>query len=361
MRVLQIGKFYPIRGGVEKVMWDLARGLAGRGADCDMVCASFEPQVISFGTHGRCICLKAWKKVAATMICPGMISYLRAHAGEYDIIHVHHPDPMAALALRLSGYRGRVIVHYHSDILKQKTLLTFYRPLLRWMLKRAEKIVGTTPVYVAQSPELRDFQSKVTFLPIGIEDTMKNGGEFVPGPEKTIFSLGRLVGYKGYEYLIEAAKFLPPSYRILIGGMGPLRESLEAAIDKSASHASVRLLGFLSDEEARGLFNGCDVFALPSVMKTEAFGIVQLEAMSCSKPVVATHIPGSGVDWVNADGESGLNVPPRDPRALADAILKLTSDSGTYSGYSRRARERFEKLFTFDRMIDGVLEIYGEN
>jgi hypothetical protein len=76
------------------------------------------------------------------------------NAHEYDIIHVHHPDPMAALALFCSGYKGRVVLHWHSDILKQKVLLKFYMPLQRWLLKRAEVLVGTTPIYVKESPLL---------------------------------------------------------------------------------------------------------------------------------------------------------------------------------------------------------------
>ena len=112
MKVLQLGKFYPIRGGVEKVMWDLTSGLSARGIDCDMLCAELEKdEIIHLNEHGRVICVKAWMKKAATMIAPKMVSWLRKHKDEYDIIHVHHPDPMACLALRLSGYKGRVILH----------------------------------------------------------------------------------------------------------------------------------------------------------------------------------------------------------------------------------------------------------
>ena len=98
-----------------------------------------------------------------------MIDYLRRHCREYDIIHIHHPDPMAGLALRLSGFKGRVILHWHSDILKPKVLLAPYIPLQKWVVKRAETIVGTTPSYVRHSPWLKDVQNKVTYVPIGIE------------------------------------------------------------------------------------------------------------------------------------------------------------------------------------------------
>ena len=361
MKILQLGKFYPVRGGVEKVMWDLARGISARGVDCDMLCATLDaPQVIEFNPHGRCICLKAWKKVAATMICPAMIGWMRSHCREYDIVHIHHPDPMACLALRLSGFKGRVVLHWHSDILKQKGLLKLYLPLQRWLIRRADRIVGTTPVYVAQSRALAGVQDKVTYLPIGIEDDIRSEVPAAGDGRVTVFALGRLVEYKGFEYLIEAARYLPEGYRILIGGQGPLKDVLQARIDALPEEgcADVGLLGYLSDGQAHELFNSCSLFCLPSVMKTEAFGIVQLEAMSCGKPVVATHIPESGVDWVNEDGVSGLNVAPRDPQALARAILAVTSDGEAYGRFCDGARRRFEGMFTYDGMIDKCLKIY---
>ena len=181
MKVLQLGKFYPIRGGVEKVMWDLTNGLSERGITCDMLCAKLRKDVADakdsdkydgkgifrLNEYGRVFCVPAWTKKAATMLSPAMVRWLRKHKGEYDIIHVHHPDPMAALALRLSGFRGKVVVHWHSDILSQRFFLALYKPLQRWLIHRTDKIVGTTPVYVASSPYLKDVQDKCTYVPIG--------------------------------------------------------------------------------------------------------------------------------------------------------------------------------------------------
>ena len=158
MRILQLGKFFPVRGGVEKVMYDLTEGLSARGIACDMLCSSLRGlpgRVKDLPGGGRVICIKPIAKIAGTMIVPGMSEWLKVHCMEYDIIHVHHPDPMAALALRRSGYRGRVILHWHSDILKQKFFLTFYKPLLNWLIRRADTIVGTSPVYIKESPWLQ--------------------------------------------------------------------------------------------------------------------------------------------------------------------------------------------------------------
>lgn len=366
MKVLQLGKFYPIRGGVEKVMWDLTSGLSARGIDCDMLCAELEKdEIIHLNDHGRVICLKAWMKKAATMIAPKMISWLREHKDEYDIIHVHHPDPMACLALRLSGYKGRVILHWHSDILKQKTLLKFYAPLQNWLIHRADTIIGTTPVYLKESPYLQEVQDKTVAVPIGIkpvtfdEELAEQWKQRYPG-KKLVVSIGRLVPYKGYGYLVAAARYLEPDYQILIVGDGPVRKNLEEDIDRNGVKGKVKLLGYVEDNEMHALLGACDIFVLSSVMKTEAFGIVQIEAMSLGKPVVATKVPESGVSWVNADGASGLNVPIKDPEALAEAIKRICSGSSIYQSLSEGARARFNGQFTLDGMIDKTIKVYND-
>jgi len=358
MKVLQVGKFYPIFGGVEKVMWDLTKGLSSRGIDCDMLCACLkeywpENGVIKFNEHGHVYCVKSYAKVAATMMAPAMITRLRRICKEYDIIHVHHPDPMACVALWLSGYKGKVVLHWHSDILKQKGLLKLYMPLQQWLIRRADRIVGTTPVYVQQSPFLRDVQEKCTYLPIGTE-----GIELIPqekSDKHIIYSMGRLVEYKGYKYLVEAAKYLPDNYEVVIGGGGPLKDELQAEVVELGLQGKVTLLGRVPDEDVAKWYNKCDIFVLSSVMRTEAFGIVQIEAMSCGKPVIATKIPGSGTAWVNEDGVSGRNVEICDAKAIADAVLEIEND---YERYSAGARKRYEDVYTYDGMIDKCLSIY---
>lgn len=366
MKILQIGKFYPIRGGVEKVMYDIMLGLSKRGIDCDMLCAAIEntiPGDKKLNPHAQLLCVPVWKKLAATMIAPAMISKLFRIKDQYDIIHIHHPDPMACLALFFSRYKGIVILHWHSDILKQKTLLRIYKPLQNWMIRRANLIVGTSPVYVKKSPYLKDVQHKTDYIPIGIEPIQTNRSSVNACKEryagrKLIFSLGRLVEYKGYEFLIKAAQHLPDEYLILIGGVGPLSDSLSCLIEKLGLGNKVQLIGFVKDEEIPVYFGACDLFCLSSIWKTEAFAIVQIEAMSCSKPIVSTRIYGSGVSWVNADNVSGFTVPPEDEKALAMAIISILSDNGTYDRLSKGALNRYESLFTQEGMVDKCHEIY---
>lgn len=369
LRVLQLGKFYPVKGGVEKVMYDLTAGFACQPElhiGCDMMCAAAgqgESRRLPVGRNASLTCLRTVGEVSGTMIAPSMIPALRRACSRYDIVHVHHPDPMAAFALFLSDYKGKVVLHWHSDIQKHKLLQGMYRPLQEWLLRRADVVIGTSPVYIAESPFLRDVQSKATCLPIGVEPVrpVPEGTERVrrrfPG-KKIVFSLGRLVPYKGYGYLVEAARYLDDSYVVLIGGTGPLAGELSARIETCGVAGKVKLLGRLSDEELPAYYGACRLFCLSSTQKTEAFGIVQIEAMSCGKPVVATRIPQSGVAWVNAHGVSGLNARPGDPRQLAEAIRAVADDDATCEAYSRRAAQRYRELFTKDRMINKCAEIY---
>jgi len=365
MRILQLGKFYPVGGGVEKVMFDLLTGLSSRGISCDMLCAYDGPgrQLITVSPVNRVFCTRTLIKKYATMLSLEMIVKLRQIAPQYDIIHVHHPDPMAALALWFSGFRGKVVLHWHSDIVKQKKLLSLYLPLQRWLIRRSDLIVGTTPVYIEGSPYLIDVQQKCTYLPIGVSPIEPLESKVAElrrqyAGKKIVFSLGRLVHYKGFRYLVEAARFLDDSYVVLIGGSGVLHDELQAQIDSWGLKHRVRLLGHISDEDLPAYYGACDVYCLSSIMKTEAFAIVQIEAMSCGKPVVSCSIEGSGVPWVNADGESGLVVEPENGKALAGAIRRVMDNGVLYKHLSSGAKVRYSQLFTKDSMITRCLELY---
>ncbi len=368
MKILQLGKFYPIRGGVEKVMYDLMLGLSEEGIHCDMLCASTEDYpagMINVNSYAGLIVEATKIKLAATMLAPGVITRLRKIAKSYDIIHVHHPDPMASLALFMSGFKGKVVLHWHSDILKQKTLLRLYKPLQSWLIKRADVIVGTTPVYVKESPFLSKVQYKIDYIPIGVEPLVGNREKTEVLKQKyknkhVIFSLGRLVEYKGYEYLIRAAQHLDENYQIIIGGKGPLMNSLTELIAELGVQEKVTLLGFVEDDDIPYYFDACDMFCLSSIWKTEAFAIVQIEAMSCGKPVISAHIPGSGVSWVNKDGVSGLVVESENEMALADAIKRISIDVNLKNELSEGSKNRYEEYFTRKKMTEKCLNIYRE-
>ncbi len=366
MRILQLGKFYPIRGGVEKVMYDLMLGMSERGIMCDMMCAetSGKGNIRQIDPGAKIISSHTWAKVASTTIAPSMINALRSSADSYDVIHVHHPDPMAAVALMLSGYKGPVVLHWHADIVKSKSLLKLYGGVQNWLLNRADAIVTTFPATMHTSEALAKYTGKITCIPIGIKAQEEDlvGATLLRhqfGYRKMVFSLGRLVPYKGFSYLVRAAKYLPDDYVVVIGGEGPLRGELEQLRDSLGLHDKVVFCGRIPDEQLPAYYTACDIFCLPSVMKTEAFGIVQIEAMSLGKPVVATIIPGSGTSWVNNDGVSGINVEPRHVTDLAHALRSIGNNRHKYSSLSNGASERFQSEFRLDLMIDRCCSLYG--
>ena len=365
MKILQLGKFYPIKGGVEKVMYDLMIGLSAREIECDMLCATSEKtKTKTLNPHAKLMCRHAWLQAAGTMIAPSMIAKLMRIKKQYDIIHVHHPDPMACMALFISGYKGKVVLHWHSDIIRQKSLLRLYRPFQKWLIKRADLIVGTTPIYIRESPDLQEVQHKTTYLPIGVDEMLHDpiGAKRLEGiyhNRKIIFSMGRLVHYKGYSNLVKAAQYLPDDYVVIIGGAGILMPELRALTEELRLQNKVQLIGFVRENEVPAYYTACKLFCLPSVQKTEAFGIVQIEAMSSAKPVVATKIPGSGVAWVNEHGVSGLNVTPGNPQEIAEAIQTIIEDEQTYQMFAEGARKRYETYFTQEKMIEKAIDIYN--
>ena len=163
-----------------------------------------------------------------------------------------------------------------------------------------------------------------------------------------------------YCHNIDAAKYLDDSYVVLIGGSGALRGELEQQIHDNGLDERVKLLGRISDEDLPAYYGACDIYCLSSIMKTEAFAIVQIEAMSCGKPVVSCNIEGSGVPWVNADGVSGLVVEPEDGKALADAIVKIMSATNLYQQLSAGAKNRFNEMFVKQKMIDRCYSLYQQ-
>ena len=365
-KVLQFGKYYPPAiGGMEKVIFSLTEGINEAGIVCDVLCSNTQNIEAIDTTRGYTVYrAKSYGVLFSMSIAPGLIKLLWRMRKRYDIIHFHHPDPMSALALFITRPKAKIVIHWHLDIVKQKIAYVFYRPLEMWLLKRADKIIATSPNYLQQSKPLGPFRGKCTVIPLGIrplppvnEDRIKALREKYPG-RHIIFSLGRFTSYKGFEYLILSAEFLSEDFQIVIGGDGPLKSKMEKMIDDRQLARKVKLIGKMAEEDVLAYFAACDVFCLPSVTKNEAFGLVILEAMNYGKPIIATTIKGSGTSWVNQHGLTGVNVPPFDASALAIAIKDLAvQPKAEIMGLN--AKMRFESTFTNDRMMKSVLELYA--
>ena len=372
MKILQFGKLYPPSsiGGIETTIANITEGLNESKISCDVLCCNSNNKYSEEKIENyQIIRAKSWFNLFSTYISPQLISKLKEIQNNYDIIHVHLPDPMANLALFLTKPKAKIIIHWHSDIIKQKVILKFYKPLLKWLIKRADLVITATPAHAKYSDFSDLFVHKIALIPFIYNEEQLNitpnkrflselGEKFQN--KKVVFTLGRLIYYKGHEYLIKAANFLSEDYVILIGGEGVLREKLEKLIIKFNLQNKVYLLGRVPDEELNVYYSFCNIFCFPSVYRSEMFGLVQLDAMHFGKPIVATNIPRSGVPFVNIDGVTGLNVEPKNEKELAEAIEKICSNKELYNKFSANAQKIVKEKYSAKKIIKALVDVYQE-
>jgi rhamnosyl/mannosyltransferase len=283
-------------------------------------------------------------------------------AARPDLVHIHLPHPGGVLGLLASGYRGPVVVTYHSDVVRQRMMSAVFQPILDALLRRASTIIVTSPRYLETSPVLARHRVRCAVVPYGIPlDRFERVDEgrvqeirdrFGP---RLILAVGRLVYYKGFDVLIHAMSRIEG--RLVIIGEGPLRGSLGGAAAAAGVASKVVFLGDMQNEAVAPFFAAADVFALPSVERSEAFGIVQLEAMASGTAVVNTSL-ASGVPWVSPHMQTGLTVPPGDVDALAAAIGRLLGDEALRRQFGEAARARTRAEFDVDVMGGRVIGVY---
>ena len=359
LRILHIGKFYPPhKGGMETHLQTLC-GQLRRFADVKVIVANNGQQSVEDLVDGVEVTrVGNLIDLAAAPICPGMVRQIRETKA--DIVHIHFPNPTAILAYLASGHKGRFVMTWHSDIIRQKILGKAFQPILKRVLKRCAAIIATSPNYVESSPLLSAYRERCHVIPLGIpfEEFQQVDHAVVAkirkqyGP-RIVFSLGRLIYYKGFEYLIQAMKKVDA--RLLIVGDGPLRADLERVAQAHGVENRVTFFGEV--QNVVPYYHAADVFALASTVRSEAFGIVQLEAMACGKPVVNTHL-ASGVPFVSIDGVTGLTVPPANPEALANAINLLLDDSALRARYGEAGQQRVREEFSLDAMTQRTFQLY---
>ncbi len=379
MDVLQVSQFYPPHtGGIEQVVQQLSEGLANRGHDVSVLSAV--PQ--GTGRRDRVNSVQVHRvgsigKLLSVPLAPTLPLHIRRLVRTHDVVHYHLPHPLAAIShLATAPTDVTVVVTYHSDIVRQAAIARAYRPFLERFLDRADRILATSPALVEHSQVLPQYEDKCEVIPLAVDldeypvsdldSDSSNANRFeddstavseVDDSQPVLLFAGRLIYYKGLEYLVEA--MVDVDATLLIAGDGDRREALEAHVGSLGIEERVRFLGYVTDEQLHRLYNRADVFVLPSSVPSEAFGIVQLEAMAHGTPVVNTDLP-SGVPWVSQDGETGLTVPPRDSTALANAINELLSETDRRRQYGRNARLRAETRFSEERFLDDTEALYKE-
>jgi rhamnosyl/mannosyltransferase len=374
LRVLHLGKFDDV-GGIERHVRSLLRGLAATGEVEPLNLVSNDsPRTDRHRDHGY-LTVRAgcWGAVSSLALSPSLpllaLRLQREH--RFDLVHLHFPDPLGQLVASLLPSRVRRVVSWHSDIVRQRWALALYQPLLTGFLRRADAIVGATPFHFSGSTQLppADSGPQRVVIPYGfearefqhtaasrarlrqlLEEKRAAGG-------RALFALGRHVYYKGFDVLLRAMAGIDAV--LWLGGSGPLSGELKALAARAGVASKVRFVGRIPDDEPVAYYEAADVFVLPSVAKAEAFGLVQLEAMYCRRPVVSCRL-GTGVEWVNQDGVTGLVVPPGDADALAGAINRLLADAPLSAAMGEAGRRRVDRDFATERMVRRTLALYRE-
>jgi glycosyltransferase involved in cell wall biosynthesis len=368
IRVCHLSKYYPpAPGGIETHVRTLARAQADLGAEVRVFCVNHDSPRTAVEQDGPVEVVRFGRRASAAKIdyCPGLASALGGL--EADILHLQVPNPTMILALLRARPRTPLVITYQSDVVKQRLRAALFRPLERALYRRAAMILPTSPTYASGSEFLRPYAAKTQVLPMGIDlapyldpseaDRGKAGAirERYAGP--LWLGCGRLIYYKGFPVAVRALRHVPGT--LLLVGDGPDRPRLEAEADALGVRDRVAFLGAMPYQEIVPYYLAADAFWFPSVARSEAFGLVQVEAMACGTPVINAAIPRSGVPWVSPDGVTGLTVPVDDPSALAAAANRLLDEPGLRDRLGAAGRERAGREFDHRVMARRSLAIYG--
>jgi len=363
LKVLHVGKFYPPHmGGIETHLEALC-GALRESIDVRVVVASNDHRSTDEVLDGVPVSRVATAlTLFSTPFCPALVSKIRN--SDADLVHIHLPNPAAVLAYLASRHPGRVLFTYHSDTVRQRKLGALFEPVLHKALRRSSAIIATSPDYVRTSPVLSAYRDRCHVIPYGIpvERFERYDADAVQRlrqqyGERLIISVGRLVYYKGFEHLIRAMTRV--SGKLLIVGDGPLRTDLENLTAQIGVKDKVVFTGAIQNHDIVPYYHAADVFVLASVARSEAFGIVQIEAMAAGKPVVNTQLD-SGVPFVSLHEKTGLTVLPGDPEALAAAINQLLNNESLRLSLGNAARERARQKFSLEAMASRTVKLYEE-
>lgn len=336
MKILQIGKFFPpyYFGGIETFSKNLHNALIEKGIDINFI--GFLPKNYKEDIYvdNRIKLFKTNIDLCSTQFSNSFVNFYKKHRNEYDLILVNVPHPFANLVLWLYPPKKntKVILYWHSDIIKQRFILFFYKPLLKWLIKKSSLITAPTEVHLDESDFTKLFEGKKKCLPFLLDYNLyKSEFKTTEDGKKIIFSCGRLTHYKGFEILIQAAQYISDDAVIYIAGTGKLQNRLEESIKNLNLKSKVKLLGHISEEELAKQYQNCYLFCFPSINRAEMMGFVQYEAFSYGKPVISTTIPRSGAPTINQEGISGYKVNINDPKALAERINYVLENDSKYN------------------------------
>ncbi len=360
LSILHVGKFYPPHaGGMETHLQSLV-AYQSREARVDVLVSNTAPRTRTEHLDGACITrLATYGSVASMPITPSLLWKLRRRSD--DIVHLHMPNPAAAAAYLASDHPGKLVLTHHGDTLGRALLRRVSDPFVRRAMQRASGIIVCSQRYLDSSEELREFRGKCHIIPLGIDlapsaplDRTKVAALRAQYGEKIVLAIGRLVPYKGFDYLIRALRSTDAT--LLLIGRGPMLDQLKATAQEACVASRTHFLGYVND--LAPYFHAARLFALPSISRAESFGLVQLEAMAAGLPVINTDLH-SAVPEVSVDGVTGITVPPADDTALGRAIRVLLDDPALSAQYGAAGRKRVA-TYSAANTASSVTRLYSE-
>jgi rhamnosyl/mannosyltransferase len=365
LRILHLGKYYPpVRGGIETVVETLCGG-ATTWAESQVLVLNKDRSTVAEKRGGVAVRrVGSVATIGAVSLAPTLPFWLAR--AEADVMVLHEPNPMGLVAYYLARPQIPLIVWYHSEVVRaQWKYRLFYQPFLDFALGRAQRIVVASPPML-DVPALTCYRNKCVVVPFGLrvdryvltDAVAARVSAIQRGTSRPmILFVGRLVGYKGLDVLLDAVHSLDAD--VVIVGDGAQRVSLQAKALALGIADRVRFVGEATNEDLLAWYHACDVFVLPSVTRQEAFGMVQLEAMLCGCPIVSTEL-GTGVSWVNQHDCTGLVVRPGDARELRNALARLLGDADLRGRLGAEARSRVLEHFTAERMCNTTRLLYQD-
>ena len=382
MNILHVSKFYPpVHGGIERFVQDLAQAQVRQGHN--VFVAAHQPRrngkFESFDDMGVAVGLiPVVGKLLYTPIAPRFTHYVQELLATNvpDVVHFHMPNPSAAFIACSKWVKNfSKVIHWHSDIVfsdydwRLKIAYAMYRPLEQQACRLADRIIATSQAYLDGSRALTRWRDKTTVVHLGLDSNRlsKTNGSIEPSPQPATWSpgrlrlltIGRLTYYKGHRYLIDAVKDLD-GVDLKIVGDGDLRGKLQSQIDQANANETISLLGNVDDEVVSTLLNSCDLFVLSSIEKTEAFGLVLLEAMALGKPTAIFDIPGSGAGEVVVDGRTGYKLDLCDVDAMRQLFLSIDLNDTALERLGTCGLERFNQHFHIDQCAVNIDAVYRE-
>jgi rhamnosyl/mannosyltransferase len=374
MKILHLYKdYWPVLGGIENHVKLLAEGQVRQGHEVEVLVTDpgfFTRREIREGVQitkvGR------WLTRASAPLAPAYPLYLlkRMLLSPPDIIHIQSPYPVSEISWLLGSFlpafrkKPACVITHQSDVVRQQRILRYYAPAIDLLLKRADAVIASSPNYIETSPFLQKVKEKCRVVPNGIPlerfynpdpHTVERLRTQKPGPN--LLFVGRLRYYKGLQYLLQAMPEVLPEAHLIIVGSGPEEENLKALCRALNLEDRVTFAGEVSDEDLPAYYAASDLFVFPSSERSEAFGIVMLEAMAAGLPVISTEL-GTGTSYVNRNGETGLVVPPANPRELASAINFLLKDPALRTRLGQQSKTRVTTEFSLETMLLQVSNVY---